>query len=249
MPWEWISLARMPGFQDWYKIHTFLPQNQAYTVMPVKKQKNPEVISFLTLRKTLGILGILLPIILVIGTIVLGGYERIQPSISEYYYTNMRNVLVGFLFTFGLFLYAYKGYGWQDNWAGHLGCIFALGVALCPCQSDHQIFRILHLASAVLLFSVFAYFSIILFTKSKHMKPYPPQKSRRNKWDVSCGITIIMSILLLFIYFIFLKGKFPGLDKLKPIFSLETLALWAFGLSWIIKGEVLLKDKLTNEIK
>lgn len=210
--------------------------------MESKQPVSSAVISHLTLRKTLGILGILLPIILVVGTIVCGEYEKIQDSISQYYYSNMGDIFVGILFTYALFLFAYKGYDWKDNLAGHLGCFFALGVALLPCNSDNEIISTLHVVSAVLLFSTLAYFSIFLFTKSKHEKPLPQKKKIRNRCYRACGFTIIGSIILMFVYSIFLKGKYDGLDNLKPIFSLETLALWSFGLSWIIKGEVLMRD-------
>jgi len=33
------------------------------------------------------------------------------------------------------------------------------------------------------------------------------------------------------------------LDDYKPIFILETIALWAFGASWLVKGQFLLTDK------
>lgn len=211
--------------------------------METKKPIIPEVISYLTLRKTLGILGILLPIILLVGSCVCGGYQEVQDSISVYYYTNMGNVFVGVLFTYGLFLFAYKGYGKIDNLAGDLGCIFALGVALLPCLSDNPIIQKLHLVSASLLFLVFAFFSIFLFTKTKHEKPLTKQKKIRNRWYRGCGYTILGSMLLMFIYFIFLEDSAHGLAKLNPIFWLESIALWAFGISWIIKGEVLLKDK------
>lgn len=211
--------------------------------MATKKPIIPEVISYLTLRKTLGILGILLPVILLIGSYGFGGYQEVQKSISVYYYTNMGDVLVGILFTYGLFLFAYKGYGKIDNLAGNFGCIFALGVALLPCLNDNPIIRQLHLISASLLFLVFAFFSIFLFTRSKHKKPLPPKKRIRNRWYRGCGYTILGSMALMGIYFLFLKESFPGLVKLKPIFWLESIALWAFGISWIIKGKVLLKDK------
>jgi len=210
--------------------------------METKKSAIPEVISYLTLRKTLGILGVLLPVILLTGSYVFGGYQEVQKSISAYYYTNMGNVLVGVLFTYGLFLFAYKGYGKIDNLAGNFGCVFALGVALFPCLNDNPIIRQLHLVSASLLFLVLAFFSIFLFTKSKHKKPLPAKKKIRNRWYHACGYTILGSMLLMGIYFIFLEESTPSLTKLKPIFWLESLALWAFGLSWIIKGKVLLKD-------
>jgi hypothetical protein len=33
------------------------------------------------------------------------------------------------------------------------------------------------------------------------------------------------------------------LEEYKPIFVLETIALWAFGVSWLVKGKFILKDK------
>jgi hypothetical protein len=32
-------------------------------------------------------------------------------------------------------------------------------------------------------------------------------------------------------------------EPYKPVFYLETLCLWAFGTSWLIKGQFLLKDE------
>jgi len=211
--------------------------------MATKKPIIPEVISYLTLRTTLGILGLLLPVVLVLGSFFLGGYKEIQESISSYYYTNMGDVFVGILFTYGLFLFAYKGYGKIDNLAGNLACVFALGVALLPCLNDNPLIRHLHLVFASLLFLAFAFFSIFLFTKSKHKKPLPPKKRIRNRLYRGCGYTILGSMLLMGIYFLFMKESFPELARFKPVFWLESIALWAFGISWIIKGEALIKDR------
>ena len=35
-----------------------------------------------------------------------------------------------------------------------------------------------------------------------------------------------------------------SLTPLKPVFWLETFALWAFGASWFVKGESLWRDRV-----
>ena len=96
--------------------------------------KPPEVISYYTMRRAIGILGITLPLILVAGSSLFGGCDEVQYSISTYYHTNMRNIFVGYNCAVALFLFAYRGHDWRDNLAGYLGCIFVLGVAFIPCS-------------------------------------------------------------------------------------------------------------------
>ncbi len=156
-------------------------------------RKIPEIIHYITLRRVVGILAILFPIILILGSITIGGLNRVERSLSIYYYTNMRNIFVGFLCAFALFLFAYKGYEKKDDFAGNLACVFALGVALfpppffnfpdlinCNCmQIDYDLLAYFHLVSAGLFLLTLSYFSIFLFTKGI---PTPTvQKLRRNK--------------------------------------------------------------------
>ncbi len=78
----------------------------------MNQQSGPQdslVLSYLTLRKAVGIIGCALPFVLVIGTAVLQG-SGIQASISGYYYTDMRNVFVGSLCAIGIFLMSCRGY-------------------------------------------------------------------------------------------------------------------------------------------
>lgn len=113
---------------------------------------NTLVISYLELRKFVGWLGLLMPFILIIGgcfTAVKGG---IQPTISDYYYTPIRNIFVGILCAIGVFLFSYRGYPPKenqpkkpiisDNAAGNLAALFAVGVALFPttpvCRSKRK---------------------------------------------------------------------------------------------------------------
>jgi hypothetical protein len=81
--------------------------------------------------------------------------------------------------------------------------------------------------------------SLFLFTKSKGRKT--KQKIIRNRIYRIAGIIILVSISLIAVYHF---GDYGTTNtNLKPIFWLETIALFAFGSSWLIKGEIILKDK------
>ena len=224
------------------------------------EQNNPEpkndfyLIHYLTLRKTVGFLGILLPVILVLGSIMIFGCPNVETSISNYYHTNMGNVFVGILCAFSVFLFAYKGPEKKDGIAGNIAGTFGAIAAICPTtikdgicfpsgmtpalHSDY--IGTIHLIFAALFFVVLAYFSLFLFTKTSGNPT--PEKLKRNKVYKICGVVMIACILLLIPYFAFPSMK-PQLNEYKYVFCLETIALWAFGFSWLTKGEFLLKDK------
>ena len=67
------------------------------------------VFSYLTLRKTIGLLGIVFPFLLCLGGLIVFK-TGIQYSISSYYHTGMRDVFVGTLCIIGFFLLSYRGY-------------------------------------------------------------------------------------------------------------------------------------------
>ncbi len=219
-----------------------------------KKEKNdePRLISYLTLRKAVGILGISFPLVMVIGSVIGADCREIQSSISSYYHTDMRDIFVGIICAIALFLFAYKGYDYRDAMAGNLACIFALGVAFfptsiteplthcIPATIDTQILSSLHFVSAALFFLVLAYFSLVLFTKGS--KEPSKRKLKRNMLYRICGYTMLGCLLLIALYFIFLERRYTVLENCDPVFWLETIALWAFGISWLTKGKSLLVD-------
>src|SRR3989442_7994060 len=92
---------------------------------------NSLVISYLTLRKAIGIIGLLLPFVLSLGKILFES-SGLETSISAYYYTSMRNVFVGSLCAIGVFLLSYRGFDVRDEIAGKVGCLFAVLTALFP---------------------------------------------------------------------------------------------------------------------
>ncbi|MBO6576877.1 MAG: hypothetical protein JJ896_16095 [Rhodothermales bacterium] len=198
------------------------------------------LVSFLTLRRVVGALGVLLPIVLVLGSNALDPQPGLQESISDYYGTAMRDVFVGVLFAIGWFLFSYRGYDVRDDLAGDLACLFAMGVALFPTTSADPAIRNVHFASAALLFLVLAYFSLYLFTKSRVGTPMTREKRLRNRVYRICGVLMLLCIALIAVY----KWGFEdtALAHWKPVFWLESIALWAFGWSWFVKGETVLTD-------
>ena len=223
--------------------------------MPEAAKQNPDslIIHYLTLRKSVGILGIFLPFVLVFGVKLLSQCNIIQDSISDYYYTKMGHYMTGTLCAVSLFLFSYKGYGPKDYWAGKAASFFALGVAFFPCSNYQPLsackvlqlkgddtINIIHFTAAALLFLTLAFFSLILFTKgSQHPTK---RKLQRNVIYRLCGVIIILCIVLIFLYSV-IPSLHETFKDYKPIFWLEFLALEAFGFSWLTKGQALLPDK------
>ncbi len=210
------------------------------------------IISFLSIRKAIGVLGISLPLVLLFGSFLLDNCEQIQGSISAYYYTVMRNAFVGILCAVSFYLFSYKGYDRGDRILSGLCGLSSLGVAFLPTSVDpplstcvneivaNSIISSLHFLAAFVFFATSAYVSIVQFTKGS---PRPtPQKLRRNKVYKICGTVMIFCLITIGMYTAILKEHIPSLVGLRPIFWLETIMLWAFGISWLVKGEFLLED-------
>ena len=214
------------------------------------------VMSYLGLRKAIGIIGLMLPFLLAIGNFfaqrVLEDHlprAGLQGSVSHYYYTDMGNVFVGSLCAIGIFLLSYRGYERRDRIVGILACIFAIGVALFPTTPEvadpsmvDKIVGKLHYASAASLFLTLAYFCLFLFTKTSSPKPTPQKKQRNMVYRVA-GVTILACIVLILVFNLTLSED--ALRRFKPTFWFEALAIIAFGTSWLVKGEAILKDQQT----
>src|SRR5256885_5951318 len=159
------------------------------------------VISYLGLRKAIGIIGMALPFVLALGANVLEG-PGIEPSVSNYYYTDMRDVLVGSLCAIAVFMASYRGYERQDDIAGDLACVFALGVALLPTTPDADVtpqdsfVGVLHLACAAGFFLTLAFFSLVLFRKTKPNVAPTRRKLQRNTVYLVCGVAILVCLAL-----------------------------------------------------
>jgi hypothetical protein len=214
---------------------------------------NSLVISYMTLRKMVGNLGILLPVLVVAGGELMPARE-VRDSISAYYYSNMRDLFVGLLCMVGVFLYSYKGYDWIDDLLTSLSGLLALGVALFPTRSGETvtiavgIFQLndfvssfVHYTCATLLFVLLASISTFLFTRTADPRTMTKQKKARNHVYRVCGGIMFAALLLGGVF------SLPILERAAPphlLLVVETICLWAFGISWLVKGEAILSDEV-----
>ncbi len=212
-------------------------------------------LSFLAIRKAVGWLGIALPIVLSVGTLVVSCCPHfIKDSISSYYYTLMGNFLTGILCAVALFLFTYNGYNSADRISTIIAGTGALATAVFPTNSENTsnfcevitkpascISNTVHFLGAAVFFVTLAYMSIFLFTKSNKKKE-DIQKPKRNRNSVYIAMCIIMLVALLGIVLLRIKPIGNALNPYQAEFWFETIALWAFGFSWLVKGETILKD-------
>lgn len=202
---------------------------------------NNQIISYYALRILIGATGILLPFLLIVGKLVSENSFAIEFSVSDYYDNGTAgDILVGILSVLGFFLMTYKGHEKIDSRTANFGCVFALGVALCPTTSTNNFIHIMHFVFALLLFSVFIFFSIYLFRKTGSGTK-TKQKDKRNKVYLICGIIMIVCVAGITVSMLAFEA---AAQKCQLVFWFESIALIAFGFSWITKAEFLfLKDE------
>jgi hypothetical protein len=214
---------------------------------PDTQNKSDLIISYMLLRKIIGILGTAFPFLLIFGALIIFR-TGLQSSISSYYYTGMGDVFVGILCVIGFFLLSYRGYEPIDKLMGDLACIFAVGVALFPTAPDNYvsgsapIIGYIHLTFAVLFFITLIIFSIFLFTKTKPDQEPTRKKRHRNRIYRICGYIMSVCIVLMILYTVLPDSVVSPVKACNPIFWLEAVAVVSFGISWLVKGEALLKD-------
>lgn len=219
----------------------------SHDLMPGVKTpvKNDQVISYYALRILIGATGILLPLLLFIGNLFANNTLQIEFSVSDYYDNGTAgDILVGVLFVLGFFLMTYKGYDKTDSRIANLGCVFALGVALFPTTSSNYLVHKMHFVFALLLFTVFIVFSMYLFRKTDPNGIRTKQKDKRNKVYLACGIIIIACIAGIALSMLAFE---TAASQYHLVFWFESVALIAFGFSWIVKAEFLfMKDEESN---
>lgn len=182
------------------------------------------------LRNTLGVMGVILPLLILISLCT------VPQSISATYYTQASVFIIGIVTCVGVCLLQYDGYDVTDKWLATVGGVGALLLVLCPCDVGVRynafnipvlVSNIVHLMGAGVFFLAMIIISVWQFTKTKELKP-TGRKLKRNVLYVTCGIVMGAALIWGF--------------TIGQLFIGESIALWAFGLSWLTKGGMILKD-------
>lgn len=201
-------------------------------------------VSYLFLRRAVGLLGALIPIVVPLGYSVSTGSWRLLSSVSSYYYTDMRNPFVGAMCAVGVFLICYDYRRW-DGVFSTLGGAFAIGLALCPTAPPNasdlaRTVGVLHVVFAASFLVTMALMCWFLFTLSD--APAGSRTAAKNTRNLVYRVCAV--IILLFTVLAGLASFTPQsfVDAVHPLFWCEAVATFAFGVAWWIKGQTLLRD-------
>lgn len=207
--------------------------------------------SLYRLRKTIGILGLSLPILLLLN------HQDLLSSMSHYYYTPGGVFFIVILSAFGLILITYKGYPKKegerisDNLVTTLAGICIFIAILIPTKSEgalgslfftdspylfghesNNVKGTLHLVSAGLFLILLGYMSFFKFV----LNDKAPRS--RNRLFRVCGLIIWASVAALVTILAIERILEKDFDEVVPayIFWLEWIAVYAFGIAWLVKG-------------
>ncbi|WP_051451698.1 hypothetical protein [Actinospica robiniae] len=202
-------------------------------------------VSYLFLRRAIGLIGALLPVVLPLGYALSTGHWRLLASMSSYYYSDMRNVFVGSLCAVGVFLICYRYRHWDDVFAT-IGGACAIGVAVCPTRPGGATrlaatVGVLHVVFAALFLVNMALMCWFLFTLTD--RPAGQRTSAKNARNLVyrvCAVLVVVFTALAGLSS-FTSQSFG--DRVHPLFWCEALATFAFGFAWFVKGETLLQDQ------
>ena len=225
-------------------------------MLPRSTSTNPVVLSYYAMRRMVGFIALALPFALAAGAILaallLSGHlphPLLQRSISDYYYTPMRDLYVGSLCAIAAFLACSRGYDVHDEITGYLAGAVTLGVACCPpfnprssyYTSQDFAFGLIHTAFAALMYLMLAYICIFLFRKSSPEKPFTRRKRDRNRIYTASGL--IMVACMIAMVGLTIRSIIERRHPSPWLFWCEALANCAFGIAWLTKGEGFMRDK------
>ncbi|HEX5023780.1 MAG TPA: hypothetical protein VFV68_00850 [Agriterribacter sp.] len=212
-----------------------------------------------TLRKLVGILGVLLPVLLYISVSWYTHYNTPIKSISHYYFTRFGSIFIIIVSLLSIFLLVYKGKERLDFYLSSLAGLAALTLLLLPASNleikDHDgndfivvttlreygLRDTIHNVCGGVFLTALACMALFVFTKKNPaLVPVTPQKLVRNKIYIVCGVIMLFALITILIGWI---SKSEWFNAHQMTFWMESVALEAFGFSWLVKGEIIFKDK------
>lgn len=205
-----------------------------------------------TLRILIGILGLFLPFSLWFGLYLFSHHDRPLPSISHYYFTRVNTLFTVVIGVLALVLLLYKGKKLIDFILSGTAGAFALSVIFFPTTNlttkcskniDYAITYVepdafretFHFISAGIFLCSLAVMSIYRFPKDDSSNEQP---SSLDKFMYRlCGMVMLLALLVVFLGHqdIFFPKKYFNAPYSGTFWG-ETIAVWAFGYSWLLKA-------------
>ena len=216
--------------------------------------------SYLQLRIAIGVLGVVLPLLLIVIVDVLDGKNpALRGSVSAYYYTGGRDLFVAAMCVTGVFLIGYKlrngrkrDLSRNESRVTTAAGVAAVIVALFPTGRPEGVMDLVpiqealsegfvkwvHYLAALLFILLLARIAFYFAEAEGPGSPKPAKLVNEQKWTPlkwkmyhnTMGRIIIVAVLGAVV---FVRTPLP--DKY-AIFFAEWIAVTAFGASWIAKG-------------
>jgi hypothetical protein len=198
--------------------------------------------TFLLLRRAIGWIGTLLPIVVIVGDAAFCS-GPLPNSLSDYYYTPMRNILVGALCVLGVFLLLYDVSARVDRWITNAAGIGVLGVAFLPgsppvphLTTSQEVIGNLHVFFAAIAFVGLAA-TMWRFAYAVSDGPDAPPPSPRGALFYRVSACVMLGFVILSGVAILLPLSIQ--NAVLAIYDTEALAIFTFGISWLVKGRAL----------
>lgn len=211
-------------------------------------------------RRSIGILGFILPIAVVLGGCFLG--VEVQPSLSHYYHTEANGIFVFVFAALGLFVYAYRGYNSLERSAGFVVLVTSFMIGMFSPLSEEVSKELswngdgaipemivdghIHFVGTVLFFLIFWFFTWSFSEpRGDRMKRYfdctglselPDNKKKRNL-VYKCCFWIMAVLGAIAVVAAVIEG-----DVWYVVLICEWGIMWTFSLAWFTKGQLILRD-------
>ncbi|MFZ1469476.1 MAG: hypothetical protein WAT09_10935 [Paracoccaceae bacterium] len=216
--------------------------------------------SYYRIRQTLGWLGLILPVLLIGGGFLSKG--AVEPSISDYYHTLMRDAFVGTMTAIGLFLITYPGHSPEqgrhrrDDVITTVAGIAAFGLAYFPNEVrtnanllgsvtqqllGHKAAAAAHYTCSILFLTALA--AICLGKFARRATP-----ARRRIYRACGWVIVAMTALVIAASWVRIMGpRSPQVvvSDWRLVLWSEAIAIWAFAIAWLVKGQA--ETALTQE--
>jgi hypothetical protein len=215
------------------------------SIDPGGPEQRPDDLSGHAHRQTIGYLGLVLPLLLWLMVRVrppAPSYRWVGTSLSDYYWTGAVSIFVGIVAALSVYLLTYRGYanGFQkyDRAAAIIAGVAAAVIILFPTTPPagmpplswwNDAIASAHTVASIVLFSMFAIFSLWLFRLTAPGEMPTRAKRWRNAVYLGCGFGILIGMGWA-VYW-----RHSG----RRIFLPESVAVISFAVSWLVKGQAL----------